>query len=441
MNRVRHTSDAAVQQLLLTPLILSSLEESALKLNPEAYLNRAALIHAALVAIIASLKRVWSGLPYSTTAWINALSLVAWLHYRELRGDIDDSHVADAAAREVDNWATGSRNEAKMEVVSGFRILLDLKSRSTLLRHSVFFPIRDNSYRFKHREWGNYLVSRYAVLCIRHGQFDELAVRALNHDIYIMAGQQLQESDTDQRTVHALVERSSTDGRFLILGNFAQMLGDSFAPVTGDVLDQEIFSKLQAFPIVVRFAMLSALSSRVLLSDNRDGWTRHIKPVLLRVLSRHAYDERESTLVKSMSWCFLRAMTNTNTPWPELWHSEKQSQEALSVIASQSGDHFVVDERQRSIQGAFMRIQYYALEIPSRVISTIHYLYPLVLAFHREVSLDRTVVVELPSLLSDTRLDTVYRDYPVREIATIWDRCKELFVDAMPRTPSIRSSL
>jgi serine/threonine protein kinase len=437
LSQIRDVSDATVQQLLLTPLILSTLEESALQLNPEAYLNRAALIHAALVAIIASLIRAWSGMPYSTSAWIDALSLVAWLQYRELRGDLDDSYVADWAARQIDHWTRHSCSEANSEVVTGFRILLDPHSRSTLMRHSIFFPVRDNSYRLKHKEWGDYLVSRYAVLCVRHGQFDELSVRALNHDIYIMAGQQLQESDTDQRTVHALVERSSTGERFLILGNFAQMLGDSFAPVTGDVLDQEIFTKLQLFPIVVRFAMLSALSSRILLNDNRDSWTRHIRPVLLRALSKHAQDERENALVRSMSWCFLRAMTNTNTPWPGLWCSEKESLETLAVIATLAGDQFAVNDRQRSIQAAFMRIQYYALEVHSRVISAIHYLYPLVLAFNREVALDRTVVVELPSLLTDPRLDAVYRDYPVREIATIWSRCKELFTDAMTRASAV----
>ena len=73
---------------------------------------------------MALLRRVWSGRPYSTTAWIDALSLVAWLHYRELRGDIDDNYVEDAAARVVANWTGDSCNEAKMEVVAGFRILL-----------------------------------------------------------------------------------------------------------------------------------------------------------------------------------------------------------------------------------------------------------------------------------------------------------------------------
>ena len=440
MAKVRNTSDSQVQQLLLTPLILGSFEESAPQLNPEAYLNRAALIHAALAAIMASLKRAWSGQPYSTTAWINALSLVAWLHYRELHVEIDDSYVAEAAAREIDNWTRNCSNEAKREVVAGFRILLDPKSRSTLLRQSVLFPVRDNTYRFKHKEWGDYLVSRYAVMCIRHGQFDELSVRALNHDIYIMAGQQLQETDVDQRIVHALVDRSSAEGRFLILGNFAQMLGDSFAPLTGEVLDEEIFARLQQFPIVVRFAMLSALSSRVLLGDKRDGWSGHIRPVLLRALSRHAFDVQENALVRSMCWCFLKALGNTHAPWPELWHSAQECLETLSVIASRAGEHFAADERQRSIQAAFMRIQYYALEIPSRVISTIHYLYPLVLAFHREIPLERTVAVELPSLLSDPRLDAVYRDHPVPEIAAIWNRCKELFEGAVARTPCARNS-
>lgn len=87
-----------------------------------------------------------------------------------------------------------------------------------------------------------------------------------------------------------------------------------------------------------------------------------------------------------------------------------------------------------------MRIQFYALEIPSRIISTIHYLYPLVLAYNRDVSLDRTVLIDLPSLLSDTRLDAVYRAYRIPEITAIWDRCKELYGEVMARTHAVRRS-
>jgi serine/threonine protein kinase len=440
VTKVGHASDADVQQLLLTPLILSTLENSDLRLKPEAYLNRAALIHAALVAIIASLKRVWFGTPYSASAWINALSLVAWFQYRDLRGDIEDSDVAESAARVVDVWTSGPCSEARMEVVAGFRILLDPQSRLTLLRHSIFFSIGDKSYRLTHKQWGDYLVSHYAVLCIRHGQFDDLSVRALNHDIFIMAGQQLQESDTDHGTVRALVERASTDGRFLIVGNFAQMLGDSFAPLTGDVLDQEILARLHLFPTVVRFALLSALSSRILLNDSRDNWSRHIRSIFLKALSKYAHDERENALVRSMSWCFLSAMTKMGTPWPGLWQSEKQSLDTLSVIADVVEDHLVVNEWQRSVQAAFMRIQFYALEIPSRVISTVHYLYPLVLAYNRDVTLDRTVVVELPYLLSHQRLDAVYQDCRLPEIRAIWNRCKELYGEVTVRTPALGRS-
>lgn len=440
MSSVGHASDAAVQRLMLTPLILSALEKSDLELKPEAYLNRAALIHAALGAIIASMKRAWTGKPYSTSNWINALSLVAWLQYRDLRGDIDDQHVADFAASVVEAWSNGPRSAARMDVVAGFSILLNPQSRKMLLRHSIYFPIGEDAYRLKHKEWGDYLVSHYAVLCIRHGQFDDLSFRALNHDIYIMAGQQLQEIDVDQRNVRALVERSSTDGRFLILGNFAQMLGASFAPIAGDVLDQEILAKLPPFPGVVRFAMLSALSSRILLDDPRDTWHEHMRSVLLKALIKHAGNESENALVRSMSWCFLRALTRTKTPWPGLWQNEEESIDSLSMIATLKEDQFVVNDRQRSIQAAFMRIQYYALEIPSRVISTIHYLYPLALGYSRQMSLDRTVVAELPSLLSDQRLDAAYTNYPVPEITAIWKRCKELYEEATVGTPSIGNS-
>jgi len=250
-----------------------------------------------------------------------------------------------------------------------------------------------------------------------------------------MAGQQLEENDTDQLTVRALVERSSTDGRFLIVGNFAQMLGDSFAPLMGDVLDQEILARLHLFPIVVKFAMLSALSSRILLNDDRDIWSKHIKSVLLRALNKYVNDDQENALVKSMCWCFLRAMSNTTAPWPGLWDSEKKSLDTLCMIAQLTGNQFAVTEQQRSIQAAFMRIQSYALEIPSRVISTIHYLYPLVLAYNREVPLDRTVLIEIPSLLSDPQVDAVYRDYFVPEVGAIWNRCKELYGRPQVSTP------
>jgi len=420
------TSDAAVQELLLTPLILSSLEKSGLKLRPENYLNRAALIQAALSAIIASLNRAWTGTPYPISAWINALSLVAWLQYCELRGEIDDHHVAEYAERSMAAWNGEARGDGGSELMTAFKILMDPASRAMLLNHSIFFPVRASSYRVKHKEWGDYLVSRYAILCIRNFRFDDLAARAMNHDIYIMAGQQLQESDTDATTVQALVARSSGGGRFLIIGNFAQMLGDSFAPLTGDVLDREILGKLDLFPPVVKFAMLSALSSRMLLDDPKDPWVAHFRPVLLRTLAERVNDGADNVLIRSMCWCFLRAMNATTRPWPQLWQSEQQSVEALLMIASAQGDHFTANEIQRSIQAAFMRIQSYACEIPSRIISTAHYLYPLALAYSRDVPLDRTVVAELPSLLRDLRLDLAYRTHPIAEIGMIWARCKEL---------------
>jgi hypothetical protein len=370
----------------------------------------------------------WSGARYTSNAWITALSLIAWYQFRELRGEIDDKYVAGFAGGVVEAWSNPPGAEDKSEVVDAFRILLERQARSTLLRRSIFLPIRENSYRLRHKEWGDYLVSLYASLCIRHRQFDDLSIRALNHDIYIMAGQQLQESDTERDTIKALVQRASSENRFLILGNFAQMLGASFAPLTGDVLDQEILAKLHLFPSVVKFAMLSALSSRVLLDDKEDPWKRHIRLALLKALKRYANDESENALIRSLCWCFLQAITKTDTAWPGLWTSEKSSVDALSMISSQDGDQFVVDLRQFSIQLAFMRIQYYALEIPSRIISTIHYLYPLVLASNREISLDRSVLMELPSLLSDPRIDATYRNYPVREVSQIWQRCKELYV-------------
>lgn len=433
MSRVGRASDTAVQELLLTPLILSAIEESDLPLQPDAYLNRAALIHAALAAIIALLRRDWSGTPYSTNSWINALSLIAWFQYRELRGDVDGNRLAELTTRELEVWADNSSDGGAAEVIDGLSILFDERSRSTLLRRSIFFQVRENSYRLTHKEWGDYLVSRYAVLCVRYQQFDDLAVRALNHDIYIMAGQQLQEHDTDQQTVAALVQRASSNGRFLILGNFAQMLGDSFAPIAADVLDREILAKLHSFPIVVRFALLSALSSRLLLDDRMDTSSQRFRRILLRALEKYSQDKSENVLVKSMSWCFLRAMTNTLGPWPGLWGNDGECNEALTVVADRDGEQFTVSGWQRSVQTAFMRIQFYATEIPSRTISTIHYLYPIVLAYNRGVPLDRTVIVELPSLLSDPRLDAVYRKCPVPEVKLIWNRCQELFRDSIVR--------
>src|SRR5207248_7326368 len=113
--------DAAVQQLLLTPLILSTLEKSNVELKPEAYLNRAALIHAALEAILASLRRIWTSTPYTTSDWSNALSLVAWFQYQELLGDIDDAAIADFAESTIETWASEPCSGATMEIVAGFR--------------------------------------------------------------------------------------------------------------------------------------------------------------------------------------------------------------------------------------------------------------------------------------------------------------------------------
>jgi len=169
------------------------------------------------------------------------------------------------------------------------------------------------------------------------------------------------------------------------------------------------------------------LSSRLLNHDKQDSWSQYFRPELIRSVLKHADDDSENALVRSMCWCFLRAMTTISAPWPGLWDNDFAARDVLSMIATPSGDHFTVSAAQRSIQTAFMRIQFYALDIPSRMISTIHYLYPLVLAFSQGVSLDRTIIVELPSLLGDLRLDTLYRTSPIPEVRMIWNRCKTLY--------------
>src|SRR5262249_61576757 len=102
------------------------------------------------------------------------------------------------------------------------------------------------------------------------------------------------------------------DGRYLIMGNFAQMLAASFAPITGDVLEQEIFGKLGLFPTVVKFAMLSTFSSRVLQNNARDPWVRSIWSVLVRALHERVNCNEENALVRSTCWCYLKAMSETN---------------------------------------------------------------------------------------------------------------------------------
>jgi hypothetical protein len=65
----------------------------------------------------------------------------------------------------------------------------------------------------------------------------------------------------------------------------------------------------------------------------------------------------------------------------------------------------------------------------------------LVLAFSQGVPLDRTIIVELPSLLADMRLDVLYRTSPIPEVRMIWDRCKTLYDETTAGATAMEQTL
>jgi serine/threonine protein kinase len=441
--------DAQVKGLLLTPLLLAHLDSRVSRPAPGHPATRTEILERVLLTIVeqSGLPRLLrpDHAPADAAQWVVALMLVAWRMFARLRGEIFVGTLRDEAREAIAAWErhldhTGSRQQAR-HLLSSFALLCDAQTCDALVRRTVLYPTGHDEVRFIHREWQDFLTSRYLAECVRWRYVDELGHRAFTLPTFMTAGELLGKLRIEVELVREVERRTQDTGQQLIHANFCALLGNSHTPMSGPAMEL-IFGDLARMAPLSRLVTIASFGNRVLNSAPDDPSVVDLRRQLISAFIELARDEAVDRFYRSQAWCYLKAIhavSRTSVPempWPGLGEHAEDERAALELMCDLTKTPPEVAPRHRSLQIAWLQIQSMIVRAPHRPISAAHYLYTIVIARRHGVHIAE-VSQELPAIFADDSfVARAYRDYAlVPELWTIFERCRAIFLADYTRTP------
>ena len=429
-----------LEDLLLTPLILTAFEAAPGLIDPVKLTNRSALLEQALTAIIEAkeLPRVLdaNGLPLPSSRWLDALTLIGWQFFSLMRGKMSGTAIAEADDALIHGWnkhLSDTKQQQTQLLLQGFELAGD-QSNSHLLKLfmlTVFATTSDGDYRFRHREWEDYLASRYLTLCVRYRFADQLGRRSSTMEMFQRTGEQLQAYDVTEVTVDHFFNTGQTPANEFIVGNFSAVLGNSFAPVSRPALEK-IFQRVADASPMAQHVCSNTFAARALRNHPSDLFAADIRAVVHDRFLMHdrANYQGVNPLTRRMMWCYSQTLSQRFrlpgpvTQWEGVEYSPDERAEILTMLRDNTGNP-EAQSRKDSLQIAWLRIQNFILVDPERAISAVFYLYPITFAY-----LDGTAVEEvreqLPLILNDERLQRTLDAYTiVPQLSEIRNWCRQ----------------
>ena len=385
------------------------------------------------------------GVKANTDEWINALSLVAWIFFRDFQGQMSCEDIQSKAEKVIEDWRKTLRhkeeNNKASNSVLGFEILLS-EQFELLLKRSVFIPanlVGNQTVRFDHQEDLDYLVSRYLAWCIEFEHVDELRYRGFTTKHFRIASVILEDKQIkiEYPIVKKIVERTKELQSRFILGNFAGLLANLRSGMDGPAIDY-LFSTFESHEIdkTAKHVFTAGMGYRVLSNETHDPARESIKHRLISYLQNLAKAPEKlgaSRVTASVAWCYLKTFSDHNGsdkgcdpdfPWPGLGEED----EALSMVWASSGSR-EIDEKHRSLQIAFLEVQGEIQESPARLISIMHYLYLIVVAWKRQRHISE-IDAELPNLLGEDSLikkNLQESSLSIEELRKIFKCCQRIY--------------
>lgn len=434
--------DAQVQSLLLTPLLLAHLDSRVSRPVPDHPATRTEILERVLLTIVeqSGLPRLLrpDHAPADSAQWVLALMLVAWRMFVHIRGEIFIGKLREEAHEAIAAWEhhldrTDSRQQAR-HLLASFALLCDSQTCDALVRRTVLYPTGHDEVRFIHREWQDFLTSKYLAECVRWRYVDELGHRAFTLPTFMTAAEFLGTLRIEVELVLEVERRTQETGQQLIHANFCALLGNSHTPMSGPAMEL-IFGDLRRMAPLSRLVTIASFGNRVLKSAPDDPSVVDLRRQIISAFTEMARDDDVDRFYRSQAWCYLEAINavfGTPAPelaWPGLGEHEEDERAALELICDLSKTPPEVTPRHRSLQIAWLQIQSMIVLAPHRPISAAHYLYTIVIARRHGVHIAE-VSQELPSIFADTSyVAKAYKDYAlVPELWTIFQRCRDLFL-------------
>jgi serine/threonine protein kinase len=434
--------DAQVKGLLMTPLLLAHLDSRVSRPAADQPATRTEILERVLLTIVeqSGLPRLLrpDHAPADSAQWVLALMLVAWRMFARIRGEIFVGKLREEAHEAIAAWEhhldrSGSRQQAR-HLLSSFALLCDSQSCDALIRRTVLYPTGHDEVRFIHREWQDFLTSKYLAECVRWRYVDELGHRAFTLPTFMTAGEFLGKLRIEVELVREVERRTQETGQQLIHANFCALLGNSHTPMSGPAMEL-IFGDLRRMAPLSRLVTIASFGNRVLKSAPDDPSVVDLRRQIISAFTEMAGDQSVDRFYRSQAWCYLKAIHAVfgtpapELPWPGLGEHEEDEQAALDLMCDRSKTPPEVAPRHRSLQIAWLQIQSMIVRAPHRPISAAHYLYTIVVARRHGVHIAE-VGQELPAIFADgSYVAKAYQDYAlVPELWTIFQRCREIFL-------------
>ena len=131
-----------------------------------------------------------------------AMILAAWLFFYKSRAEINIDTLRLEATEQRQKWQQffedmrtndkdfyySDLNDEADQFINSFSLLEDQNICQILLERTIFIPTSANQVRFSQRQWQEFLLGQFFVLCLRTHHFEQFGITAFNARIYRMAG-------------------------------------------------------------------------------------------------------------------------------------------------------------------------------------------------------------------------------------------------------------
>jgi hypothetical protein len=432
-----------VEQLLLTPLILSRLENEPSLALQNTLRTPSDLIMLALASTLrgGSVGQTPEFRADPVEPWIEALSIIGWIYFELAVNDLSTESLA-AEVRSVPLKWTAAANGSRPDdaFLAALDLLNDERNHDVLFR-SVFFATGPHNYRFQNRMWQDYLAARYLAHTFRFGRYELFGNIGCNNSIFRIAGEVLGPLELSPATVAAVYSAERETRKPFISGNFCGILANSILRLSGPAIGA-LMHHLDIMSPIGRIVFFNGISRRILANRARDDAAPALRRAILPKLQTEAARQigEATSVTASIAWCYLQAFARkfgTVEPPAEwcvhLGAEPTHELDALSLICDSTKLPYATNRAHESIQAAFLEILPLVLSDDASAISVTHYLFFLVVASHNNVQLAsvgkdlQTIFGRDPAILKSIEAYDL-----VPELGEIVQKMKRMYLGVSP---------
>ncbi len=455
INWIDSIKDSELLDFILTPLILANYEPDTpthSHVSNNLVMTQYTLMSQTINTILGRSnivgKRDQANQAIENVHVTRALTFIAWLFHYKSRGEINIETLHKEALDQKNKWQAyfeqqkqldedfyfSALADEKEEILFAFDLIIQPDTCNGILQRTVFVPTGRGRVRFAHRQWQEFLLSQYLALCIQTRHFSELGMAAFHSRIYKMSGDVFGKRIVTDRGISALLEAWENNNKnAYITGNVIAFLSWTHTSIEPKAI-QRLIKQVLNIGQLAQILLMGGLPCRILYNHPEDVSLSDIRRALLPQMKIFASNtNKDDPVVSSLSWCYQKAFAsqlNIEAPsleWPRLGIEDEVTEKALPLICSEKNNEYILDERSKSLQHAFLVPVFEAYKDNALLIRAVHYLYYLVVAQKHGVH-SVELAQELPHiLLEGGEFEQIVKNFDaVPELFQLFRNCQTM---------------